>query len=229
MEHKIIRAALDFSWNEASMALADEQNNVLFTERIMLNGHDASALPDRLERAANHAGTPLSGIAEWSVGTGPGGFTGLRVAAALVSGLTYGHPDIKVRGVPSAAGLIRTAFAGDFPQKAVALFDGRRSEILAYGMELREDSWQPDGFTAVFQKPEELAAVLADTKAAALEKDRDAISRFAPELAGKIRYTLSINAEELIFNDPQNFTASPTELIYLRAAVFVEAKIPRKI
>ncbi len=229
MENKIIRAALDFSWNEASMAVADELNNILFTEKIMLNGHDASALPDRLEQAAKHAGTPLSGIAEWSVGTGPGGFTGLRVAAALISGLTYGHPKIKVRGVPSAAGLIRTAFSGNFPQKTVALFDGRRSEILAYGMELKDGSYQPDGFTAVLQKPEELAAILAETKAAALEKDRAAISRFAPELAEKISYTPSINAEELIFNDPQNFTASPTELIYLRAAVFVEAKIPRKI
>lgn len=229
MEHKRIRAALDFSWNEASIALADEHDRVLFTEKIMLNGHDASALPERLEQAAAHAGTPLSGITEWSVGTGPGGFTGLRVAAALVSGLTYGHPEIKVRGVPSAAGLIRSAFAGIFPQKAVALFDGRRSEILAYGMELKDGSYQPDGFTAVLQNPGELAAVLDGARAAALEKDRAALSRFAPELAEMVSYTPSIQAEELIFNDPRNFSASPTELIYLRAAVFVEARIPRKI
>lgn len=229
MEHKRIRAALDFSWNEASIALADEHDRVLFTEKIMLNGHDASALPERLEQAAAHAGTPLSGITEWSVGTGPGGFTGLRVAAALVSGLTYGHPEIKVRGVPSAAGLIRSAFAGNFPQKAVALFDGRRSEILAYGMELKDGSYQPDGFTAVLQNPGELAAVLDGARAAALEKDRAALSRFALELAEMVSYTPSIQAEELIFNDPRNFSASPTELIYLRAAVFVEARIPRKI
>lgn len=229
MEHKRIRAALDFSWNEASIALADEHDRVLFTEKIMLNGHDASALPERLEQAAAHAGTPLSGITEWSVGTGPGGFTGLRVAAALVSGLTYGHPEIKVRGVPSAAGLIRSAFAGNFPQKAVALFDGRRSEILAYGMELKDGSYQPDGFTAVLQNPGELAAVLDGARAAALEKDRAALSQFAPELAEMVSYTPSIQAEELIFNDPRNFSASPTELIYLRAAVFVEARIPRKI
>lgn len=229
MEHKRIRAALDFSWNEASIALADEHDRVLFTEKIMLNGHDASALPERLEQAAAHAGTPLSGITEWSVGTGPGGFTGLRVAAALVSGLTYGHPEIKVRGVPSAAGLIRSAFAGNFPQKAVALFDGRRSEILAYGMELKDGSYQPDGFTAVLQKPGELAAVLDGARAAALEKDRAALSRFTPELAEMVSCTPSIQAEELIFNDPRNFSASPTELIYLRAAVFVEARIPRKI
>lgn len=229
MEHKTIRAALDFSWNEASIALADEHDTVLFTEKIMLNGHDASALPERLAQAAAHAGTPLSGVTEWSVGTGPGGFTGLRVAAALVSGLTYGHPEIKVRGVPSAAGLIRSAFAGDFPRKAVALFDGRRSEILAYGMELKDGSYQPDGFTAVLQKPEELAAVLDSARAAALEKDRAALCRFAPEFAEKVCHTPSIQAEELIFNDPRNFSASPTELIYLRAAVFVEARIPRKI
>ena len=229
MKQKTIRAALDFSWNEASHALADEQNNVLFTEKIMLNGHDASALPERLELAAKQAGTPLAGITEWSVGTGPGGFTGLRVAAALVSGLTYGHPELKIRGVPSAAGLIRTAFAGNFPEKAAAVFDGRRSELLVYGMVLKDGSYQPDGFTAVLQKPEELAGLLAGRSAAALEKDRTAIAKFAPELVDGIRFTPSINAEELIFNDPQNFSASPTDLIYLRAAVFVEARIPRKI
>ena len=223
MEQKTIRAALDFSWNEASLALADEQNNILFTEKIMLNGHDASALPERLELAAKHAGTPLAGITEWSVGTGPGGFTGLRVAAALISGLTYGHPEVKVRGVPSAAGLLRTAFAGNLPEKAAAIFDGRRSELLVYGMELK------DGFTAVLQNPGELAGILAGRSAAALEKDRAAIAKFAPELVDGIRFAPSINAEELIFNDPRNFSTSPTDLIYLRAAVFVEARIPRKI
>ena len=195
----------------------------------MLNGHDASALPERLELAAKHAGTPLAGITEWSVGTGPGGFTGLRVAAALVSGLTYGHPEVKVRGVPSAAGLLRTAFAGNFPEKVAAIFDGRRSELLVYGMELKNGSYQHDGFTAVLQKPEELAGILAGRSAAALEKDRAAIAKFAPELVDGIRSAPSINAEELIFNDPRNFSASPTDLIYLRAAVFVEARIPRKI
>ena len=153
----------------------------------------------------------------------------LRVAAALVSGLTYGHPELKIRGVPSAEGLIRTAFAGNFPEKAAAVFDGRRSELLVYGMVLKDGSYQPDGFTAVLQKPEELAGLLAGRSAAALEKDRTAIAKFAPELVDGIRFTPSINAEELIFNDPQNFSASPTDLIYLRAAVFVEARIPRKI
>lgn len=229
MEHNAVRAALDFSWNEASIALADRQNNLLFSETILLNGHDASVLPERLEQAADHAGTSLCGIAEWSVGTGPGGFTGLRVASAFVSGLAYGRSGVRVRGVPSAAGLIRSAFAGNFPEKAVALFDGRRSEILAYGMELKNGSYFPDGFTAVLRKEEELAALLTTVRGAALEKDRSALAAFAPELAGRICYTPSIRAEELIFNDPENFTSSPTDLIYLRAAVFVEARIPRTI
>ena len=96
-------------------------------------------------------------------------------------------------------------------------------------MELKNGSYQHDGFTAVLQKPEELAGILAGRSAAALEKDRAAIAKFAPELVDDIRFAPSINAEELIFNDPRNFSASPTDLIYLRAAVFVEARIPRKI
>ena len=72
-------------------------------------------------------------------------------------------------------------------------------------------------------------ALLKKQKGAALEKDRRALEKFAPGVAGSIDYTPSIRAEELIFNDPENFTASPTDLIYLRAAVFVEARIPRTI
>ena len=231
MEQNAIRAALDFSWNEASIALADRQNRLLFSNTIMLNGHDASMLPEELKRAAEQAGCSLDGIAEWSVGTGPGGFTGLRVASAFVCGLAYGRPGVRVRGVPSAAGLIRSAFAGEdkMPEKAVALFDGRRSEILAYGMERKNGSWFHDGFTAVLQKEEELENLLKKQKGAALEKDRRALEKFAPGVAGSIDNTPSIRAEELIFNDPENFTASPTDLIYLRAAVFVEARIPRTI
>ena len=36
MEQNAIRAALDFSWNEASIALADRQNRLLFSNTIML-------------------------------------------------------------------------------------------------------------------------------------------------------------------------------------------------
>ena len=137
MEQNAIRAALGFSWNEASIALADRQNRLLFSNAIMLNGHDASMLPEELKRAAEQAGCSLDGIAEWSVGTGPGGFTGLRVASAFVCGLAYGRPGVRVRGVPSAAGLIRSAFAGKnaMPEKAVALFDGRRKPRVRNGTE----------------------------------------------------------------------------------------------
>ena len=64
MEQNAIRAALDFSWNEASIALADRQNRLLFSNAIMLNGHDASMLPEELKRAAEQAGCSLDGIAD---------------------------------------------------------------------------------------------------------------------------------------------------------------------
>ena len=113
--------------------------------------------------------------------------------------------------------------------KVLALFDGRRSELLAYGLRLENGSYLHDGYTAVFHSPEELAQALADYSCTALEKDRAAIAKFDPEAEKRILFTPSIRAEELIFNDPENFSASPTDLIYLRAAVFVAPRIPRKI
>ena len=227
---KKIRAALDFSWNEASLALADENDQVLASEKFLLSGHDASSLPDRLEKALRTLNRDLSSVGEWTVGTGPGGFTGLRVASALVIGLAYGVPETRVRGMSSAAGLARSAFSEKSrPEKVLALFDGRRSELLAYGLALEKNSYLHNGYTAVFHTPEDLAKALKEYSCAALEKDRDAIRKFAPEAEEQIVFTPSINAEELIFNDPENFSASPTDLIYLRAAVFVAPRIPRQI
>lgn len=227
---KKIRAALDFSWNEASLALADENNQVLVSDQLMLSGHDASSLPERLEEAARKLNLNLSAVGEWTVGTGPGGFTGLRVASALIIGLAYGAPETKVRGMSSAAGLARSAFAGkSYPEKVLALFDGRRSELLAYGLELKNGAYLHNGYTAVFHSADELEPALRDHVCAALEKDREAIGKFSPRALDQVVFTPSIHAEELIFNDPENFTASPTDLIYLRAAVFVDPRIPRKI
>ena len=229
-ESKIIRAALDFSWNEASLAITDRDDKVLVSEKVLLSGHDASALPERFDAAAKKLNLNLSSIGEWTVGTGPGGFTGLRVASALVIGLTYGLPNVRVRGMSSAAGLVRSAFPAEKRSgKTLALFDGRRSEILAYGLEWKDGSCFHDGYTAVFHAPAELAEAMDVYACAALGKDAGAIEKFSADAVRNVTFTPSVNAEELIFNDPENFTASPTELIYLRAAVFVDPRNPRKI
>lgn len=224
-------AALDFSWNEASFAIVENREKTIVSEKLQLSGHDASALPLHLTDAMNRHGLIPESISRWTVGTGPGGFTGLRVASALVIGLTYGIQNVKVRGMSSATALVRSALPPEKRTgKVLALFDGRRSEILAYGLEWKNDSCFHDGFKAVLHTPDELVAAMKEHPcAAALRKDADAIGRFAPETAGSVIYTPSINAEELIFNAPDDESSSPTDLIYLRAAVFVDPRIPRKI
>ena len=224
-------AALDFSWNEASFAIVEDNEKILVSEKLQLSGHDASALPVHLKNAIARHGLDPAAILHWTVGTGPGGFTGLRVASALVIGLTYGIPHVKVRGMSSASALVRSAI----PQKkrtgkSLALFDGRRSELLAYGLEWKNGSCYHDGFKAVLHTPAELEeAISSHPYAAALQKDSEAISRFSPGMENSVIFTPSINAEELIFNAPEDETSSPTDLIYLRAAVFVDPRIPRKI
>ena len=224
-------AALDFSWNEASFAIVEKNEKVLVSEKLQLSGHDASALPKHLEHAMAQHGLDPASILRWTVGTGPGGFTGLRVASALVIGLTYGIPHVKVRGMSSASALVRSAIPPEKRTgKCLALFDGRRSELLAYGLEWKNGSCYHDGFKAVLRTPSELEdAVESHPCAAALQKDSEVIRRFSPGIENSVIFTPSINAEELIFNAPEDETSSPTDLIYLRAAVFVDPRIPRKI
>ena len=224
-------AALDFSWNEASFAIVENNKEILVSEKLQLSGHDASALPVHLKNTVIQHGLDPAAILHWTVGTGPGGFTGLRIASALVIGLTYGIPHVKVRGMSSASALVRSAIPQEKRTgKCLALFDGRRSELLAYGLEWKNGSCYHDGFKAVLHTPAELEeAISSHPYAAALQKDAEAISRFSPGMENSVIFTPSINAEELIFNAPEDETSSPTDLIYLRAAVFVDPRIPRKI
>ncbi len=223
MSDVFYRAALDFSWNEAAFALADRENHVLVRESHAFPGHDASSMADWLNNLCGSRGIRPSDVSEWTLGTGPGSFSGLRIASAFVQGIAHGKAGVRMRGMSSASAIARTAFAGNFPVRALALFDGRRSELLAFGLKLENGSYLPDGFTAVFSQARPFRA--EGYSLCALEKDRTAVELFTKGVS----FIPAIDASEFLKNAPDDFSVKPTDLIYLRAAVFVEPKIPRKI
>ena len=224
MEQKIIRGALDFSWTEASFAMMCD-GELLIRANHLFSGHDASLLPEWIAQAAEKCGG-VDQIREWTVGAGPGSFSGLRIAAAFVMGLAYGKKDIRVRGISTAAAMAATAFREKgMPEKVLVLFDGKRSEIIGYGLTLHGTDYVQDGFKGIFKTGDELKSASTGRAMCALEKDSAALAPFHAEIS----LIPSIHADQLIIHSPGDFSTPPTMLEYLRAAVFVPPKTPRNI
>ena len=224
MERNVIRGALDFSWNEAAFAMM-RGDELLVRENRLFSGRDASSLPAWVAGAAEEGGG-LELVREWSVGAGPGSFSGLRIASAFLMGLCSGKPGVRVRGASTAAAMAATVFPrGARPEKVLVLFDGKRSEVIGCGVSLRGSFYEPDGYKGVFRNGAELGIAAADRAVCALEKDSALLESFGVSVS----FLSSIHAEELILQNPDDFSVPPTALEYLRAAVFVPPKTPRII
>lgn len=222
------KAGFDYSWQEASFAVCDEKGNLLLEEFHVFPPRNASGLTAWMsELLARHQLT-LNEIGEWSVGSGPGSFTGLRVAASLVMGLCFGR-EIRRRAVSTASAMADSLKLPADLQHALVLFDGHRDELLGYGLDRTLAGFVPSGFHGVLSR-DSLSALLDYDILIALEKDAVRIQEIAGEkAAGKLRTVPHIRASFLITNCPDDFSSKLTDPVYLRPAVFVEPRIPRQI
>lgn len=189
---------------------------------------NASGLPDWIFSLLKERGITPEEITHWSVGTGPGSFTGLRVAASFVMGLCFGREKIIRRGVSTASAMADSLFPDAAPENVMVLFDGHRDELLGYGLQWTEQGFVPSGFHGVLGKDslEELAPCGA---LLCLEKDVEKVrSVAASAVEGKLHTVRHVCASRLIFNR-MGECAPLTEVVYLRPAVFVDARIPRSL
>lgn len=241
----IWKAALDYSGSEIIVSVLNEQNSLVADSCTDLPGRDSSSLPLIVEDTLAQAHLKLEDISEWTLGMGPGSFTALRVAAAYVLGVVYGRLNhktlealigekaeeaavpaddvnlVSVRGVPSACGLPRQG------ERVLTLYDGRKKELLAYGLKLENGSYIPDGRQCVLENHDALEAVKSEYDAfVARACDMPAVRAFAPELT--VQEVAHVDGAALARLPKGVCDLPPTEPIYLRPAVFVDPKPIRK-
>ncbi|MBS1371972.1 MAG: tRNA (adenosine(37)-N6)-threonylcarbamoyltransferase complex dimerization subunit type 1 TsaB [Lentisphaeria bacterium] len=215
-------AALDLSGREAGFALLDGAEIVLSGVRPM-RGRDSAQLAAWIAAELDRAGVELGSVAKWSVGSGPGSFTGMRLAAALVNGWTFGKPGIESRCVPTAVALAANFSAPAEGSRIGALFDGRNRELIFFEMQIRNGEPVPSGVEKVLnaEQAAEFFASYSGERLIAFEAELSALEKLlAPDIAAKLEAFASIRPEALALSRYKPFDNNLADLVYIRPAVF---------
>jgi len=124
----VLTLALDTSMRTGSVALGRE-GEVLIESRLSVQAvHSESVLPE-IDRMIRSAGFRPPDIRRIAVGSGPGSFTGVRIAAALAKGILaatgadlFAYSSLAVIAAGTAAG-----------GRVCAAIDARRGQVYAAG------------------------------------------------------------------------------------------------
>lgn len=201
-----VHAALDFSGPQAVFALEKDGCKVFEVSKVMQR-RDAAAFAEFLQSNLRENGLEFADITHWTVGSGPGSFTGMRIAASFVQGLTYGK-NIECRTVPSAE-----AVAGKDYKKSCVLFDGRNKEIILFDLGSSKEAILNKEQAAEYFKENKFEAF------AAMEYDRRAVELIVPsEIFSKIKWTEKLDTD-VFFKSENSFDGNLTNLIYIRPSV----------
>ncbi|WP_276740065.1 tRNA (adenosine(37)-N6)-threonylcarbamoyltransferase complex dimerization subunit type 1 TsaB [Victivallis vadensis] len=214
-------AAIDLSGRSAGFALMKDQELLCAASRPM-RGRDSAELADFVAQQLAANGVELAEVSDWTVGSGPGSFTGLRLAAALAAGWTFGKEGVRTRCVPTAVALaarLETA-NGD---RIGCLFDGRNRELIYFEVENFGGELVPTGESRVLNKEQavEFFRTCPDRHLAALSVELPAIQLLLDDgTAAKVKPVEELDIAALAACGYRKFDNGLTDLVYIRPAVF---------
>lgn len=122
----MLTVALETGGDLGSVALGDGEELLAETVLSVRATHSETVMPevDRLLERAGRAPRELEAVV---VGSGPGSFTGVRIACSLAKGLRFGHG----RPMYAYSSLVAAAAGTGLEERVVACFDARRGEVYA--------------------------------------------------------------------------------------------------
>ena len=219
-------AALDTASAQASFAIADSATGeVLAADHEIALGRRSAGLLDRVLAILDELNAEIADIRQWTIGMGPGSFTGIRVGAAMVKGICQGT-GAQYRGLPSSLGLVIAAGEAK-GQRVAALSDGRRGQVLVSpycwqdGVAIADGDAEVMALADLADQPMHYAVLASDPIVDALE----------PVIA---RTTVLPGADASRLLTPQGWPwpdgaaqEASTEPVYVRPPVFVPPTVPR--
>ena len=135
--------ALDTSTEACSAAvlLSDQKKNEQIFSRFELQPNQQSKLLlPMLDNLLSEAGVALSSLDAIAFGSGPGSFTGLRIAASVTQGMALAH-DLPVIPVSSLQTMAETAYQEFGFKKILAAIDAH-VQAFYYGAFLWDEAFQ---------------------------------------------------------------------------------------
>ena len=216
-------AAIDLSGKYAGFALAETASGkVLVSEHKKMHGRSSSSLSTWMLELLSTLSINIAEIGEWTVASGPGSFTGMRLAAALATGISLGRDSIKTRCVPGAVALAGCVKCSD-NEKLITIFDGRNREILLFELIKEDGEMIPTGMTKVLNA-EQAKEFFSENKyqhIVAPTPDSTNIELVLPEeICSKVQYFENLPLEKIIASKYKEFDNDLTDLVYIRPAVF---------
>jgi tRNA threonylcarbamoyladenosine biosynthesis protein TsaB len=128
--------ALDTATENCSVALLIDRTLVA-RERLLERGHAAQILP-MIDEVLAEAGIALQAVDAIAFGRGPGGFTGVRLAASVTQGLAFGV-GVPVVPVSNLRALAQRLLAADASVEHVVVCTDARMEEVYWGCFERRD------------------------------------------------------------------------------------------
>ena len=222
----LYNAALDTSGKFASFSMAsiETKETVISTSPIPMGDESANVLTQIVNSIAQK-GITLKEIDHWTVGIGPGSFTGIRMGIAMIKGICAGT-DASYRGLPSSLAM---ALEGQLEskEKIGVLHDGRHDEMILSlyfyenGIMELKASPTPHPFHELRTKAINRFVIL---------KDDRALSRL-PDLGAPLSIVDCVDSEKLLYPEgwdwPQNIeeVERSIEPHYIRPAVFIRTSL----
>ena len=219
------QAALDLSGNAARISIANEDGEVLRSSTLYMKRRESAHLAEFAAGELANCGATFADVTHWSVGIGPGSFTGMRLAAALVAGLTHGIDGVKTRGVPTAAA-ISMAAEKKLPKNSISavLFDGRNHEMLVYCVKRINDVDEgcSEGTVLNAEQAREFFAANSFDMLCVQSHEVEAVKALLPQdVAEKLKIVEDYDLSPLL-KSAKEFDNNLRDLIYIRPAVFTK-------
>jgi len=185
----------------------------------------------RLVRMLQEHGMMVRDVRAWTVGTGPGSFTGLRSGIALVMGVCRGSGAV-CRGLPSAWALARQAFEQFREARTVAvLHDARRNEIIVSVYRMAEDGLPAAAGGAAVHSVDETVRLLEQVDAAVSPHGERLKTLLPSETVPPVLFVDGVDCRWFLTPPVPPWPATPDEgakslqPVYVRPAVFTRPRM----
>jgi tRNA threonylcarbamoyladenosine biosynthesis protein TsaB len=145
--------AIDASTDRCAVALGGNEG---FAERSVVAGqrHSELLLP-MISAVLSEAGVGVASLDGIAFGSGPGSFTGLRIACGVAQGLAFGAR-LPVIGIATLAAMAEAARVRDGSRRVIAALDARMREVYLAAYEFDGAIWHvrmPPAVVAPEQAP----------------------------------------------------------------------------